>query len=91
MADSDMAAVAEQLMQLSAEDNDSSNKNKKSKKMDIENDQNQSEVTSAKIKKEEDKSLRPKKRRYRSIDHIYMVTKPLNIIHGKKGNLRKKT
>ena len=86
--DPEMAA-AEQLMQLSGdeEDNDCKSKNKRNPDgEEKELEQNQSEITSAKIEEifgkdeeEEEKQWRPRKRRYRSLVHIYMTTKPVNV------------
>ncbi|KAL6339201.1 hypothetical protein AAG906_024352 [Vitis piasezkii] len=87
--DPEMAA-AQQLMQLSGdeEDNDCKSKNKGNPDGEEEElEQNQSEITSAKIEEifgreeeeEEEKQLRPRKRRYRSLVHIYMTTEPVNV------------
>lgn len=85
-------AAAQQLMQLSGDEEDHDCKSKSENKEspdaeDEELDQNQSEITSAKIEEifgreeeeEEEKQLRPKKRRIRSLVHIYRTTKPVNV------------
>ena len=73
----DMAA-AQQLMQLT--DEDSNNDEKRCSKRDSDDDQSQSEITSALIEeifgKEDKEVYRPKKRRYRSLVSIYTTTKP---------------
>ncbi|XP_034691900.1 uncharacterized protein LOC117919000 [Vitis riparia] len=85
--DPEMAA-AQQLMQLSGDDEDNDCKNKGNPDGEEEElEQNQSEITSAKIEEifgreeeeEEEKQLRPRKRRYRSLVHIYMTTEPVNV------------
>ncbi|KAJ0096410.1 hypothetical protein Patl1_27678 [Pistacia atlantica] len=87
LSDSDMAAAAEQLMQLSDEDCNnceykSNDKETKKKKLgDGEYMRRQNEITWAKIEeifgKEEEEIYRPKKKRYRSLVGIYMTTKPM--------------
>ena len=81
----DMAA-AQQLMQLS--DEDSNNDEKRCSKRDSDDDQSQSEITSALIEaifgKEDKEVYRPKKRRYRSLVSIYTTTKPVNARFQKK-------
>ena len=83
----DMAA-AQQLMQLS--DEDSNNDEKRCSKRDSDDDQSQSEITSALIeaifgKEDKEKEVyRPKKRRYRSLVSIYTTTKPVNARFQKK-------
>ena len=86
LLDRDMTAV-QQLMQLSDEDNNNNNNkdNKKRNKPEKELgevDQRLSEKTSAKIEEifgKED-AYRPQKQRYRSLDSIYMATKPMKAI-----------
>lgn len=87
--DSNTAMMAARLlMQLSGEE-DENNNSKRKNENNGENWNIQSEVmTSTKIIKKEENS-QPKKQRYRSIDHLYKDTKPLNVniyIHGKKIN-----
>ncbi|XWS44800.1 hypothetical protein CRYUN_Cryun15aG0079600 [Craigia yunnanensis] len=98
MSDSDMAAAAQQLLQLSDEDNISSssncnvnNTNKKKIKAKMNSkrffEQSQDEITSAKIEQifgKEEEILRPiKKRRYRFLESIYKETKPMKVSYGK--------
>ncbi|KAK9272692.1 hypothetical protein L1049_003069 [Liquidambar formosana] len=87
LTDLDIVA-AQQLMQLSGDDDSANGSGNKSKNVDEEIDQNHSEITSAKIREifgQEEEVLRPRKRRYRSLVHIYMTTKPvINGRHGKK-------
>ncbi|KAI8540692.1 hypothetical protein RHMOL_Rhmol08G0005800 [Rhododendron molle] len=88
--DSNTAMMAARLlMQLSGAEDENNNNNKRKNEKNGENWNIQSEVmTSTKIIKEEENS-QPKKQRYRSIDHLYKDTKPLNVsiyIHGKKIN-----
>ncbi|XP_048232387.1 uncharacterized protein LOC8273687 [Ricinus communis] len=90
LTDSEMVA-AQQLMQLSDEDNsssinkNSSNRNRKNIYEDEELDRrSQDEITSKKIeeifgKDEELEQERPKKKRFRSIKSIYKATKPINL------------
>lgn len=73
--DPDMEA-AQQLIQLSEEDDDNN------KKTDEEIDQNQSEITSSKIEQifgKEKESLRPRKRKFRSISSIYSRTRRIDV------------
>ncbi|KAL7254647.1 hypothetical protein ACSBR1_008909 [Camellia fascicularis] len=91
LTDLDMAAAAQHLMQLSGEEDeneDTNNDENKNKKSDSENHQKQSdEVTSsAKIRttQQEESFLPKRQRRYRSIVHIYMATKPVNAVHRKQ-------
>ncbi|KAK7834633.1 uncharacterized protein LOC112027494 [Quercus suber] len=85
LLDRDMTAV-QQLMQLSDEDNNNNNNkdNKKRNKPEKELgevDQRLSEKTSAKIEEifGKEESSRPQKQRYRSLDSIYMATKPMKL------------
>ncbi|GMP25451.1 hypothetical protein CsSME_00002315 [Camellia sinensis var. sinensis] len=89
LTDLDMAAAAQHLMQLSGEEDEKEDTNNdKNKKSDSENHQKQSEevTSSAKIRTtQQEASFLPKRqRRYRSIVHIYMATKPVNAIHRKQ-------
>lgn len=73
LTDSDLEA-AQQLIQLSEEDEDNN------KKTDEDVDQTHSEITSKIniVGKEED-ILRPRKRKFRSISNIYSRTRPIDI------------
>ncbi|KAL7230365.1 hypothetical protein ACSBR2_008787 [Camellia fascicularis] len=93
LTDLDMAAAAQHLMQLSGEEDENEDTNNdesknKNKKSDSENHQKQSEevTSSAKIRttQQEESFLPKRQRRYRSIVHIYMATKPVNAIHRKQ-------
>ncbi|KAG8642947.1 hypothetical protein MANES_12G146500v8 [Manihot esculenta] len=90
--------AAQQLMQLSDEDNSNSiNRNSKNKINNCDDNEEESfdrssqdEITSKKkieeiFGKEEEFIIiqRPKKRRFRSLQSIYEATKPLNVRHGK--------
>lgn len=87
--DPEMAA-AQQLMQLSGDEEENDCRKSRNKRNpddgEDELEQNQSDITSAKIEEifgreeeDEEKQLRPRKRRYRSLVHIYMTTKPVNL------------
>lgn len=94
--DSDMASPAEQLMQLSgSEEEDESitlvQKEDNGKKEDICINGAESEcglITSERIREDDDdddhKGIRAKKRRYRSIDSIYMATNPVDDFNHRK-------
>ena len=89
LLDRDMTAV-QQLMQLSDEDNNNNNNNnnKDNKKRNKpekelgEVDQRLSEKTSAKIEEifGKEEAYRPQKQKFRSLDSIYMATKPMKAI-----------
>ena len=86
LLDRDMTAV-QQLMQLSDEDNNNNNNkdNKKRNKPEKELgevDQRLSEKTSAKIEEifGKEEAYRPQKQKFRSLDSIYMATKPMKAI-----------
>ncbi|XP_039007979.1 uncharacterized protein LOC120135876 [Hibiscus syriacus] len=85
MLDSDMAAAAQQLIQLSDENNSKCcNSNEDNKGIETQMIKNQSQddiTTSAKIEEifgEEDEISR-KKKRYRSIESIYKETKRVKV------------
>ncbi|KAK8693195.1 hypothetical protein V6N13_070789 [Hibiscus sabdariffa] len=83
--DSDMAAAAQQLIQLSDEDNNSNCCNDKEIETKMIKNQSQDEITSTKIEEifgREDEISR-KKQRYRSLQSIYKETKRVKVSYDK--------
>ncbi|KAE7998231.1 hypothetical protein FH972_002796 [Carpinus fangiana] len=78
--------VAQQLMQLSNEDNKNNRKNDTDDNEVVDKPRSDNTSTIAKIEEifgKED-TYRPKKRRYLSLVSIYTATKPMKVRYGKK-------
>lgn len=88
LIDSDMAAAAEQLMQLSGDEDDVDDSKNNNGQTNMQNKRKSMHTENAAQSKDQShrtgECLRPKKQRYRSIVHLYMTTKPVNVVYGKK-------
>ncbi|XP_039042632.1 uncharacterized protein LOC120181610 [Hibiscus syriacus] len=85
MLDSDMAAAAQQLIQLGDEDNSNENNKGIRSETKVIKKQSQDEIASAKIEEifGEKEEISRKKRRYRSVESIYKETKPVKVNNDK--------